>query len=119
MKGKRAAPTRRITDEIKTKCKQSKEGTEFVYVDEHLTSQICNKCKASQFNNNTVSGSKRRVHSALKYESCGTVWNRDVNSALNIYSIFVYKSKHDNESPPPVKRPSEDQRCSWDSMRCP
>ncbi|KAL4207993.1 hypothetical protein AB4K20DRAFT_1979142 [Rhizopus microsporus] len=70
MKGKRAAPTRRITDEIKTKCKQSKEGTEFVYVDEHLTSQICNKCKASQFNNNTVSGSKRRVHSALKYESC-------------------------------------------------
>ncbi|KAG1175630.1 hypothetical protein G6F70_003970 [Rhizopus microsporus] len=87
MKGKRAAPTRRITDEIKTKCKQSKEGTEFVYVDEHLTSQICNKCKASQFNNNTVSGSKRRVHSALKYESCGTVWNRDVNSALNIYNL--------------------------------
>ena len=39
---------------------------------------------------------------------CGTVWNRDVNSALNIYGIFVYKSKHDNESPPPFKRPSED-----------
>ncbi|ORE22940.1 hypothetical protein BCV71DRAFT_164612, partial [Rhizopus microsporus] len=40
MKGKRAAPTRRITEEIKRKCKQSNEGTEFVSVDEYLTSQI-------------------------------------------------------------------------------
>jgi transposase len=43
-----------------------------------------------------------------KYEPCGTVWNRDLNSALNIYDIFVYKSKYDNESPLPFKRPSED-----------
>ena len=108
MKGKRAAPTRHITEEIKRKCKQSNEGTEFIYVDEYLTSQICNKCKSKQLNNISIIGSKRRVYSVLKCESCGTVWNRDVNSALKISGIFVYKSNHDNESPPPFKRPSED-----------
>ncbi|KAG1549199.1 hypothetical protein G6F50_013378 [Rhizopus delemar] len=84
IKGKRAAPTKRITEEIKRKCKQSNEGTEFIYVDEYLTSQICNKCKSKQLNNISIIGSKRRVYSVLKCESCGTVWNRDVNSALNI-----------------------------------
>ena len=108
MKGKRAAPTRRITEEIKRKCKQSNGETEFISVDEYLTSQICNKCKSKQLNNISITGSKRRVHSVLKCESCGTVRNRDVNSALNINGIFVYKSKHDNESPPSFKRPSKD-----------
>jgi hypothetical protein len=46
----------------------------------------------------TQSRSKRRVHSVLKRESCGTMQNRDMNSALNICGIFVYKSKHGNES---------------------
>ncbi|ORE21134.1 hypothetical protein BCV71DRAFT_277537 [Rhizopus microsporus] len=73
MKGKRAAPTRRITEEIKQKCKQSNEGTEFIYVDEYLTSQICNKCKTKEMNNFSISGSKQRVHTVLKCESCGTV----------------------------------------------
>ncbi|KAL4207452.1 hypothetical protein AB4K20DRAFT_1916436 [Rhizopus microsporus] len=89
MKGKRAAPTRRIIEEIKRKCKQSNEGGP--------NFQICNKCKSKQLNNISITGSKQRVHSVLKCESCGTVWNHDVNSALNIYGIFVYKSKHDNE----------------------
>ena len=109
IKGKRAAPTRRITEEIKRKCKQSNGETEFISVDEYLTSQICNKCKSRQLNNISITGSKRRVHSVLKCESCGTMWNRNVNSSLNINGIFVYKSKYDNESPPlPFKRPSED-----------
>ncbi|CEI99108.1 hypothetical protein G6F70_009160 [Rhizopus microsporus] len=108
MKEKRAASTRRIAEEIKRKCKQSNERTEFVPVGEYLTSQIYNKCKSKQLNNISVTGSKRRAHSVLKCESCCTVWNCNVNSALNIYGIFVYKSKHDNESPPPFKRPSED-----------
>ncbi|KAG1177005.1 hypothetical protein G6F70_002114 [Rhizopus microsporus] len=47
----------------------------------------------------TQSGSKRKVYAILKCEPRGTVWNRDVNSAFNIYDIFVYKSKHNNESP--------------------
>ncbi|ORE23297.1 hypothetical protein BCV71DRAFT_275273 [Rhizopus microsporus] len=63
MKGKRAAPTRGITEEIKRKCKQSNERTEFVSVDKYLTSQICNKCKSKQLNNISITGSKRRVHS--------------------------------------------------------
>ncbi|ORE14789.1 hypothetical protein BCV71DRAFT_274988 [Rhizopus microsporus] len=88
----------------KRKCKQSNGGTEFVSVDEYLTSQICNKCKSKKLNNISITGSKRRVHSVLKCESCGTAWNRDVNSTLNIYNIFVYKSKHDNESPPPFQK---------------
>ncbi|KAG1168131.1 hypothetical protein G6F70_009254 [Rhizopus microsporus] len=109
MKGKRAALTKRITEEIKRKCKQSNGGTEFVSVDEYLTNQICNKCKSKQLNNISVTGSKRRAHSVLKCESCCTVWNCNVNSALNINGIFVYKSKHDNENPPsPFKRPSKD-----------
>ena len=45
------------------------------------------------------------VHKKLQEcESCVTVCNRDVNSALNIYGIFVYKSKHANESPPPLQK---------------
>ncbi|ORE10450.1 hypothetical protein BCV72DRAFT_313669 [Rhizopus microsporus var. microsporus] len=104
MKGKRAAPIRRITEEIKRKFKQSNEGTEFVSVDEYLTSQICNKCKSKQLNNISITGSKRRLHSVPKCESYGTVWNRDVNSVLNIYGIFVYKSEHDNEIPLSSKR---------------
>ncbi|KAL4211175.1 hypothetical protein AB4K20DRAFT_1895765 [Rhizopus microsporus] len=79
---KRAAPTRRITEEIKRKCKQ--------------------------LNNISVTGSKRRAHVVLKCESCGTVWNCDVNSALNINGIFVYKSKQDNESSLAFKRASRD-----------
>ncbi|ORE02116.1 hypothetical protein BCV72DRAFT_181182, partial [Rhizopus microsporus var. microsporus] len=66
MKGKRTAPTRCITEEIKRKCKQSNGDTKFVYVDEYLTSQICNKCKSQQLNNIFIVRSKRRVHSALK-----------------------------------------------------
>ncbi|ORE03905.1 hypothetical protein BCV72DRAFT_182310, partial [Rhizopus microsporus var. microsporus] len=66
MKGKRAAPTRRITEEIKRKCKQSNGEAKFAYVDEYLTSQICNKCKTNQLNNISIAGSKRRVHSVLK-----------------------------------------------------
>ncbi|CEI89540.1 hypothetical protein RMCBS344292_03892 [Rhizopus microsporus] len=108
MKGKRAAPTRRIIEEIKRKCKQSNERTEFASVDEYFTSQICNKCKSKQLNNISIAESKRRVHSVLKCESCGTVCNRDMNSALNTYGIFVYKSKHDNVTPPPFKRPTID-----------
>ncbi|KAL4214881.1 hypothetical protein AB4K20DRAFT_1882715, partial [Rhizopus microsporus] len=73
------APTRHITEEIKRKCKQSNGEPNF---------QICNKCKSKQLNNISITGSKRRVHSVLKYESCVTVWNRDVNNTLNIYGIF-------------------------------
>ncbi|PHZ17530.1 uncharacterized protein RHIMIDRAFT_232957 [Rhizopus microsporus ATCC 52813] len=86
-----------------TKMQTTQWGAEFVYADEYLTSQICNKCKFKQLNNISITGSKRRVHFVFKCESCGTVWNRDVNNALNIYGIFVYKSKHDDESPPPSK----------------
>ena len=91
--------TRHIIKEIKHKCKQSNGETEFVYVDEYLTSQIYNKCRANQLNNISITGSKRRVCSVSKCEFYGTVQNRDVNSALNIYSIFVYKSKYANDRP--------------------
>ncbi|ORE09233.1 hypothetical protein BCV72DRAFT_69106 [Rhizopus microsporus var. microsporus] len=70
-----------------------------------LTSQICNKCKMNSF---SVSGSKRRVH-AVNF----VVWNRDVNSALNIYNIFVYKSKHDNESLSPSEDFHKTNSASW------
>ncbi|ORE15919.1 MFS general substrate transporter [Rhizopus microsporus] len=48
-------------------------GTEFVPVDEYLTSQICNKCKSKQLNNISITGSKRRAHVVLRCESCGTL----------------------------------------------
>ena len=76
--------TRRITEEIKRKCKQSNRETEFVYVDE-----LFNKHKAKQLNNVSIPRSKRRAHATLKRESCGTVWHHDVNSALNIYYMTI------------------------------
>jgi transposase len=108
MKGKRAAPTRCITEEIKRRCKQSKGETVFVYVDEYLTSQICNRCKTKEMSNFSVTGSKRRVRAILKCQSYATAWNRDVNGALNIYDIFVYKSKRNNKGPPPFRRPPKE-----------
>ncbi|CEP09706.1 hypothetical protein [Parasitella parasitica] len=44
MKEKLPAPTKRITEAIKKLSKHIK-GTYFIYVDEYLTSQTCNKCK--------------------------------------------------------------------------
>jgi hypothetical protein len=78
-------------------------GTEFVSVDEYLTGQICNKCKYKQLNNISITGAKRRVHSVLKCESCGTVWNRDVNSALNIYDILFTNQNTTMKVLPPSK----------------
>ena len=46
------------------------------------------KRKTSQLNNFSVSGSKRRVYSVLKCESCGTVWNH-MNNALNIWYLCL------------------------------
>ncbi|KAL4215086.1 hypothetical protein AB4K20DRAFT_1883721, partial [Rhizopus microsporus] len=70
------APIKRITEEIKRKCKQSNDEPNF---------QTCNKCKMKEMNNFSVSVSKQRVYSVLKCESCDMVWNRNVNSALHIY----------------------------------
>ncbi|CEP16359.1 hypothetical protein [Parasitella parasitica] len=84
MKGKLPAPTKRITEAVKKLSKDSK-GTYFIYVDEHLTSQKCNKCKQRKLTNLNAVGPKRKVHAVLKCNSCDTLWNRDVMASKNIY----------------------------------
>ncbi|KAL4214112.1 hypothetical protein AB4K20DRAFT_1878842 [Rhizopus microsporus] len=52
------------------------EMTEFVSVDEYLTSQICNKYKSKQLNNISIIGSKRRVHSVSQSSSFQKTFRR-------------------------------------------
>ncbi|CEP15551.1 hypothetical protein [Parasitella parasitica] len=84
MKGKLPAPTKRITEAVKKLSKDLK-GTYFIYDDEYLTSQMCNKWKQRKLTNLNAAGSKRKVHAVLKCNSCDTVWNRDVMASKNIY----------------------------------
>jgi transcription elongation factor Elf1 len=96
MKGKILTSVKRITEAVKKMVKRDSQ-TEFVYVDEYLTSQICNKCRNAKLSSASINHSK--VHAILKCETCSTVWNRDVNAAKNIHYIFQYQSKHNNERP--------------------
>ena len=44
MTGKVSAPTKQITETIRKSARQDGQ-TKFVYVDDYLTSQLCNQCK--------------------------------------------------------------------------
>ncbi|CEP20106.1 hypothetical protein [Parasitella parasitica] len=57
-KGKLPAPTKRITEAVKKLSKDLK-GTYFIYVDEYLTSQTCNKCKQRKLTNLNAAGTKQ------------------------------------------------------------
>jgi hypothetical protein len=44
---------------------------------------------------------------------CLTLWDRDVNAALNIRQVFLYRNDHNNESPEEFKRKKkEDEKAS-------
>ncbi|CEP07788.1 hypothetical protein [Parasitella parasitica] len=58
MKGKLPEPTKRITEAVK-KPSNDLKGTYFIYVDEYLTSQTCNKCKQRKLTNLNAARSKR------------------------------------------------------------
>ncbi|CEP18871.1 hypothetical protein [Parasitella parasitica] len=106
MKCKLPAPTKRITEAVKKLSKDSK-GTYFIYVDEYLTSQTCNKCKQRKLTNLNNAESKRKVHVVLKCNSCNTLWNRDVMASKSIYCMMHYMSQHNNERSPKSARPSD------------
>ncbi len=75
MKGKlSSSPTKRIKATIKKMSKGYKGKSEFIYVDEYLTSQACSKCKTkTSTKTTTANNSKRKVHAVLKRDSCNTV----------------------------------------------
>ena len=64
MKEKFPAPTRRITNAVKmSKVLQGK--TEFIYVAEAFTSQVCNQYKAKNLTNAITARSKRKYTQSL------------------------------------------------------
>lgn len=65
-------------------------------VDEHKTSCMCSNCKDDKARCETFTTKKNPkpykegnipVHGLLKCKICSKLWNRDVNSATNIYRI--------------------------------
>ncbi|CEP13719.1 hypothetical protein [Parasitella parasitica] len=85
MKGKLPALTKQITEAVKKFSKYS-TGTSFIYADEYLTSQTCNKCKQRKLTNLNTARSKRKVHAVLKCNACNTVWNLD-KMALHVTAL--------------------------------
>jgi hypothetical protein len=108
MKGKlSSSPTKRIKATIKKMSKGYKGKSEFIYVDEYLTSQACSKCKTkTSTKTTTANNSKRKVHAVLKCDPCNKLWNRDVLASLNINYIFTYMSQNNNKRPPEFKKPT-------------
>lgn len=81
------------------------------FIDEYLTSQVCNTCKKRNLDNITTTNSKRRVHLVLKCNnnSCNIVWNRDVNTAKNIVGFFIFAAKNENQRLPAFGCPKEQE----------
>ncbi|ORE13652.1 hypothetical protein BCV71DRAFT_277620 [Rhizopus microsporus] len=106
MKGKRAAPVKLI---IKKLIQIQTNVLQVCFVDEYLTSQVCNACKNRQLDNITTMSSKRRVHAMLECNnsSCNIVWNRDVNAAKNIFDVFIFAAEQENKKHPAFERPEE------------
>jgi hypothetical protein len=69
MKEEFPAPTRHITDAIKKMSKDRQGKTVFVYITEAFTSKAYNQCKAKDFTNTILAGSKQKVHVDLKCNS--------------------------------------------------
>ncbi|MDF0682719.1 MAG: zinc ribbon domain-containing protein [Candidatus Nitrosocosmicus sp.] len=76
-------------------------GYQVYLVDEFRTSCMCSHCKAEDGRCDTFIKRKSPkpfvdqtkifpVHGVLICKKCNTVWNRDVNSATNIYRIAKY-----------------------------
>ena len=73
-----------------------KNGYKLYLVDEFRTSLMCSKCKCEKGkcekiikreNPKPFRNGKILVHGALRCKNCDAVWNRDVNSATNIFRI--------------------------------
>jgi hypothetical protein len=72
-----------------------------VQENEDRTSQECNNCYHAgrpMFTKNAHFGGKSSWR-LKQCQRCEIYWNRDVNAALNIRSIFLYKNDHDGERP--------------------
>ena len=72
-----------------------------VQENEDRTSQECNCCFHAghpQVAKNVRFGQKESWR-LKRCVGCGVYWNRDVNTALNIRSVFLYKNEHGGERP--------------------
>lgn len=105
MRGKKAAPVKLIKRRLQ---QMQTDNLHLCFIDEYLTSQVCNVCKKRNLENVTTANSKRRVHAVLKCKenTCNIVWNRDVNAAKNIYDIFIFAAQNNNSRPTQFQRAS-------------
>ncbi|KAI8638725.1 hypothetical protein BD408DRAFT_351345, partial [Parasitella parasitica] len=103
LRGNKSAPVRRIRESLR---KRRGETLDICFIDEYLTSQVCNICKERNLENVTTAKSVRRVHTVLQCQqnTCNTVWNRDIMAANNILDIFLFAVFNNNERPDIFKR---------------
>jgi transposase len=85
----------------------------FTEVDEYKTSKVCSSCNEKALENVVDRRSKPKLHAVLKCETCGIVWNRDVNTAKNIYSIFIHQALNNHKKPTVFIKLPTTTKCKW------
>lgn len=77
-----------------------------IEVNEDRTSKECNQC-FHDGNPHMVSNGCSDKKNGWRYKKCDRCnihWNRDVNAALNIQSVWLHMNDHDGERPINFKR---------------
>ena len=107
LRGNVSAPAKLFRRTIVRFAKQRNRRTPtlVVPVDEHLTSQICPKCRKRSTKHQTDT-SNMELHPVLicTEEKCRTRWNRDHMASLNIRSVFIHMAQHNDERPDAFKK---------------
>ncbi|KAG0165793.1 hypothetical protein DFQ30_007988 [Apophysomyces sp. BC1015] len=83
-KGHRKAAVNKLWGSLKRR--EARGEVLVLKIDEYLTSQICNKCKARNLRK-VVTPDRILHHGIQACKSCGMYWNRDINASKSMLYI--------------------------------
>ena len=112
LRGNLPAPSTRFLGHLKSLSGRNVQ-VSTVIIDEYLTSEVCAECHRRTLVNlreqsklSMSSGAAgQKIHAVLKYTSCSTVWNQDVNGGQEYATYFRIRGAEQQERPEAFKRP--------------